>query len=318
MNRTDRLLAIILELQRHGKRRAEDLAATFEVSKRTIYRDIQALAEAGIPLVAMTGHGYSLMDNYFLPPVNFTNDEALILLLGSDIMQQNFDAQYKQAAQSAAKKIETILPKHLFESVEYLRDNIAMFGMKDLNEQKSQQLSQIRRAIIEQRLIQIVYTKRIPTEDQEGLTTRDIAPYSLASLEHDWYVMAYCHLRENIRIFRLSRIDNIQLLPKRFERPSGFSPDWINSQRPFPIIIKVRVTDSVIRWVRESQPYSLIKEEAVDAGWLLTFQVPHEEELLRWILGWGRDIEVLEPLTLRHKIIEEVEQMLKIQKSLLT
>src|SRR5690349_23695534 len=86
MNRTDRLLAIVLELQSAGRRRAEDLAATFETSKRTIYRDIQALSEAGVPLVAIPGQGYSLMEGYFLPPLTFSAGEAAMLLLGSEVM----------------------------------------------------------------------------------------------------------------------------------------------------------------------------------------------------------------------------------------
>src|SRR2546430_4197634 len=90
MNRTDRLLAIVLELQGKGRQRAEDLAATFETSKRTIYRDIQALGEAGVPLISVPGRGYSLMKGYFLPPLSFTTDEATMLLLGSDFTAQNF------------------------------------------------------------------------------------------------------------------------------------------------------------------------------------------------------------------------------------
>lgn len=86
MNRTDRLLAIILELQDRKHLRAEDLAAIFEVSKRTIYRDIQALCEAGVPVVAMTGQGYSLPEGYFLPPVSFSPDEALLLILGIEVV----------------------------------------------------------------------------------------------------------------------------------------------------------------------------------------------------------------------------------------
>src|SRR5437762_866708 len=92
MNRTDRLLAILLEIQAHGKRRAEDLAATFEISKRTIYRDIEALCEAGVPIIAVPGQGYSLVEGYFLPPVTFTPEEATLLLLGAEVMGQSFDA----------------------------------------------------------------------------------------------------------------------------------------------------------------------------------------------------------------------------------
>ena len=318
MNRTDRLLAIVMELQRHQHRRAEDLAATFEVSKRTIYRDMQALSEAGVPLVSMTGHGYSLMEGFFLPPVNFTTDEALMLLLGSDIMQQHFDAQYQRAAESAAAKIETVLPQRLRDDIDYLRQNISLFGMKHLDEHKFGQLSQIRRAIIERRRLQIDYTRRFTPKGQASKTTREIAPYSLASLEHDWYLMAYCYLREGIRVFRLSRIDQLTILPVRFERPAHFVPEWENSNRPRHVIVKVCVDDAIIRWVREARPYSLIHEEAIESGWVLTFHVQQAEELLRWVLGWGQHLEVLEPEALRQAVIAETEQMLKTHQRLLT
>src|SRR5262245_17319933 len=113
MNRTDRLLAIVLELQAHGSRsvRAEDLAARFEINKRTVYRDVQALSEAGVPIVAIPGQGYWLAEGYFLPPLAFSPDEAVMLLLGADFVAQNFDAQYRAAAESAARKIEAVLPE---------------------------------------------------------------------------------------------------------------------------------------------------------------------------------------------------------------
>ena len=112
MNKTDRLLAIVLELQGKGRQRAEDLAATFETSKRTIYRDVLALCEAGVPIISIPGQGYSLMKGYFLPPLSFTTEEATMLLLGSDFMARNFDAQYRLAAESASRKIGSVLPRH--------------------------------------------------------------------------------------------------------------------------------------------------------------------------------------------------------------
>src|SRR5690348_869018 len=129
MNRTDRLLAIVLELQGKGRQRAEDLARTFETSKRTIYRDIQALGESGVPLISTPGHGYSLMPGYFLPPLSFSTEEATMLLLGSDFMAQNFDAQYRAAAQSASRKIIGVLPSKLRDEVEYLQSSIQFVAL---------------------------------------------------------------------------------------------------------------------------------------------------------------------------------------------
>ncbi len=124
MNRTDRLLAIVLELQARKRQRAEELAATFETSKRTIYRDVQALCEAGVPVAAVPGQGYSLVEGYFLPPLAFNPDEAIMLLLGSEFMAQNFDAQYRAAAQSASRKIEAVLTEKLHAEVDNLQNSL--------------------------------------------------------------------------------------------------------------------------------------------------------------------------------------------------
>ena len=113
MVRSDRLLGILMQLQRHKQRRAEDLASTFEVSVRTIYRDIQALCETGVPVIAMTGQGYSLPDEFFLPPLNFTLEEAFMLILSSDFMAQNFDSYYADIAQSATEKSRWFYPLNI-------------------------------------------------------------------------------------------------------------------------------------------------------------------------------------------------------------
>lgn len=118
MNRTDRLLAIILELQSKSMQRAEDIAKTFETSVRTIYRDMQALSEAGVPIVGTPGHGYSLMDNYFLPPITFTADETVTLLLGIDFIEQQFDDSYRSKAISSRNKIEAVLTEDVRNEAE--------------------------------------------------------------------------------------------------------------------------------------------------------------------------------------------------------
>src|SRR5215468_480101 len=129
MNRTDRLLAIVLEIQAKKQVRAEDLAATFEVTKRTIYRDIGALSESGVPIVSIPGQGYSLVEGYFLPPLTFSTDEAIMLLLGGDFVAQNFGAQYRGAAKSASHKIVAVLPERLRGEVEYLESSIRFIAL---------------------------------------------------------------------------------------------------------------------------------------------------------------------------------------------
>ncbi len=141
MNRTDRLLAIVLELQRKGQQRAEELAVTFEVSKRTLYRDMQALSEAGVPIIAIQKKGYSLSEGYFLPPLRFTTEEALILALGS-------------------RKIDAVLPDTLRQDVSYLSTNISFFAANPLDEKQRESLRQLRSAIAERRTVHFHYTKK--------------------------------------------------------------------------------------------------------------------------------------------------------------
>jgi predicted DNA-binding transcriptional regulator YafY len=152
MNRTDRLLALVLKLQGNGRQRAEDLAASFETSKRTIYRDIQALSEAGVPVVSLPGQGYSLMKGYFLPPLSFTTDEATMLLMGADFVARSFDAEYRGAAHAACAKIEAVLPENLRVEVRYLQDSIRFIPINEPDRPgESEMLQQLRRAIIARR-----------------------------------------------------------------------------------------------------------------------------------------------------------------------
>src|SRR5689334_9649551 len=104
MNRTDRMLAILLELQARRYTRGEDLARQFEVSVRTIYRDVLALCEAGVPVISSPGYGYSLAPGYFLPPLMLSADEAGVLLLGATFVAGHVDTPYRSAAEAAAKK----------------------------------------------------------------------------------------------------------------------------------------------------------------------------------------------------------------------
>src|SRR5260221_112431 len=163
MNRTDRLLAIVLELQGRGRCRAEDLARTFEVSTRTTYRDIQALCEAGVPIVSIPGRGYSLMEGYFLPPLSFSTDEATMLLLGSDVMAASFDEQYRAAAQSAHRKIAGVLPEKLRLEVASLRNSIHFHTEgAQMRPDLAAKLQQLRRAIVDR---------------QHGRAAREVLPW---------------------------------------------------------------------------------------------------------------------------------------------
>ena len=313
MNRTDRLLAIVLELQGKGRQRAEDLAGTFETSKRTIYRDIQALGQAGVPVVSVPGLGYSLMKGYFLPPLSFTTDEATMLLLGSDFMAQNFDAQYRAAAQSAGRKIEGVLPEKLRGEVHYLQNSIRfVVGSEGVleNSPKAETLQSLRRAIIQKTTVRFCYHTRFAEDGKSEQNTRDADPYGLVHFLGAWHLVAYCHLRQGIRNFRLDRMENLELLEKTFNRPGNFIMESGRDDTR-NMVVRVLFDDEVKRWVQESRSFYMKSEEETPSGLLVTLRVRLESEVLQWLLSWGRHVRVLEPESLRQRLVEEAEGMLR-------
>ena len=319
MGHTDRLLAIVLELQAHRWRRAEDLARTLETSKRTIYRDLVALGQAGIPLISTPGRGYTLVEGYFLPPVSFTADEATILSLGADVMAQSFDAQYRAAAQSAASKITAALPERLRVDVAALRERILVGSDgATLQPEVAATLRALRGAVIAcQRVRFRYYTRYRSTNDADSTDSahdadddtplwREADPYSLARIRGAWYLNAYCHLRKDRRNFRLERIEGLSLLDQRFTPPAGRAR---RPQRPAVtegIEARIQFDAQAARWARESPSFfTVAQQETADGGLLVTLRMRQEDEIIQWLLGWGSHARVLTPSSLRQRIRDE-------------
>ncbi len=303
MNRTDRLLAIVLELQSAGNRRAADLAATFETSVRTIYRDMEALSEAGVPVVAMPGRGYALMDGYFLPPLSFTADEATMLLLGADTMAKHFDAQYRAAAETAGRKITGVLTNRLREEVAYVREHVRFVALDTPDATTDERLHQLRRAVVSRMRVRFRYHGR-------ELTERDADPYGLVHVGGTWTLVAYDHLRGAVRNFRLDRIEHLVLQAQTFARPHGFSL-LIRPDDPRPVEIVVRFAPAVARRVREARYFFAVMYDDQPDGLQVTLRARDERDVLHWLLSWGRDAVVIAPESLRRLLADETEAMLR-------
>lgn len=313
MNRTDRLLAIVLELQRNGSRRAEDLAATFETSKRTIYRDVQALCESGVPVIAQAGIGYSLVEGYFLPPLSFSTDEATMLLLGSKLVADHFEAQYREVSQSASRKIEAVLSAKLRGEVNFLRDSIAFVAPETLASSASAKfLPTLRRAIIEQKTIRFHYHTRYSMDRSNAKKTREANPYSLLHYGDAWYLNGFCHLREEIRQFRLDRLSDLELLDKSFTRPADYKmepPEDSGRQ----VIVHALFDPDTAPWVRESRSYYITEMKDDPEGHpgclLVTMKAHFETELVSWLLSWGAKVEILEPESLKRRLADAARKI---------
>lgn len=309
MNRMDRLLAIVLEMQAKKQVRAEDLAAAFETSKRTIYRDITALSESGVPIVAVPGQGYSLMDGYFLAPLTFTSDEAMMLLLGTGAAAPHFDEQYRSAAQSARQKIAAVLPEALRHEVDALESRIQFMVFTPPMAQEV--LPQLRRAIIQSKTVQFLYRSRYTGagEHPHEMRLRKADPYALTHIGGGWMLTAYCHLRQAVRHFRLSRMEDTTILSESFTRPADFKMT-MGAEETRAVTVRLLFDHEVAPRVRESPSLYQVEEDDQAEGLSVTLRVRQIEDVMSWLLSWGAHVRVLEPDALRSALAREAEAML--------
>ncbi|MBD3919238.1 YafY family transcriptional regulator [Paenibacillus sp. PR3] len=311
MNKTDRMLAIVLELQRHGLRRAEDLAAVFETSVRTIYRDVQALCEAGVPVIGSPGQGYSLSDTYFLPPISFTAEESVALLLGLDYIEQQFDAGYHVQAADARRKIEAILPGEVRRETARVRAAMKLLAVGTTGSQEKERLSVLRQGILEEKKIRFHYSKKIPESDGSRHSVREVDPYGLVLIKDAWTLVAYDDMRQGLRHFRLSRMSDIELTNERFRRPVDFDLHTYRPPDTRDVTVRLHVASTIIDQVLESPYYYIERVEDTGNGVLLTLRIRHELEVVGWIMSWGPSVVVLEPDSLRERVRNILIESLK-------
>ncbi len=303
MNRTDRLLAILAELKTAHWQRAADLADLFAVSTRTIYRDMQELDEAGVPLLAVPGKGYRLHDGYFIPPLHFNHDEAVLLLLGSDFLATHFEVNYRAAARTAALKIEAVLPDDLHEEVQALRESLRLVPVNVFDNPAEQEaLGVLRRALMTRRAV------RFRTLDRpDGSLT--LYPYGLLHRAEAWYLIGFDPARRRVHNVRLDRMTDPQLLEETYERPPGYRMAPHGEAEPRDVVVQVLFEPAVARWVQRAPGFYVEDMEKRADGLLVTLRVRREAEVLPWLLGWGASAHVLSPPTLQRRLVREAEKI---------
>jgi len=290
MNRVDRLMGYLLLFQSRGLMRAQDFANQFEISERTVYRDIQALSEVGVPIMAMPGEGYRLMDGYYLPPIVFTPDEAHALSMAvSMIVGLAEDSPTKDHAEYALDKIRAVLPETTLHQIEALQAILQFYAFPNnrLNFDDNKLLDS-QTAVLEHRVLRLHYH----AQNSNKITQRDVEPVELVFLDKVWMLSAYCRLRQSPRTFRLERIDHLEFLPETF------IPRDLGQMKPNPGTedLIIRFDPDVVRWVRERQHFTFDREELDDNGRCLMIYRPKRwEQIEGWLLSWGAVLEIVSP-----------------------
>jgi predicted DNA-binding transcriptional regulator YafY len=299
MNRLDRLFAITTTLQRKGTVRASELAATYEVSVRTIYRDIGALSEAGVPVISLPGKGYAISEGFFLPPLIFTQDEAAAIVLSTRVLASQASGRLVSEAERALEKITAVLPADVRQQVDRLIGIITIAQLSGRFDLDDRRLVHLQEAILDRRVIEINYRGRY----DEEITEREVEPLELTYYDRSWYLRAYCRLRQDLRTFRISRMTEVTVHEERFE-PRTF--EW---REQGSVEVVVRFAESAVPWVRERQHWSFQQEEEDAGGVMMTYRPSELREISAWILGWGTDAEPLSPPALRDLIKQEAQTL---------
>ncbi|QCX37376.1 YafY family transcriptional regulator [Aureibaculum algae] len=211
--RLSRLTAILTRLQEKRLVTSTSLANRFCVSVRTIYRDLKALEQAGIPILIEEGKGYTLMEGYRLPPIMFTEEEANALITAERLIYVNKDTSLKGNYSEAISKIKSVLKNNVKDKVEFLSERVAFWQDPKDNDITSNLLSFFQATITNFNVIKIEYF----SPNNNETTQRIIEPFALINkIGESWYLIAWCRLRKDYRLFRFDRIKKTEVINETF------------------------------------------------------------------------------------------------------
>lgn len=227
ISRLSRLTAILLKLQANASVTIEELSKHFEVSKRTIYRDLASLEKAGIPIIQIEGKGYGLIQGYKLPPIMFTEEEANALIFGEKMIAKTKDQSLINEFIKATDKIKAVLRTSEREKVDFLSQR-TIIGKNWEDERTSNYLSDIQKALTNFQVISIQYRKEGATNN----TIREVEPFAIYhNTSENWVLIAWCRLRKEFRSFRIDRIQKLSNSGEKFDPHQMTLDEYVGIQK---------------------------------------------------------------------------------------
>ena len=305
-NTATRLITLIFLLQNQPNQKASELAEKLGISLRTVHRYFDMLDEMGIPVYSERGPygGFSLVRGYKMPPLVFTLEEAVAIVLGTGIVEEMWGELYRESARGALAKIENLLPEEQAREVAWARGSLVATGMNrsDLKA-LTPILEKLRRAIREHRSVEMKYqTNQVPHPMQRGLN-----PYALVHRWGWWYMIGFCYVHQEVRTFRVDRIVEISLLEKTFSQVSDFNlQDYLKKemQSQPQITARLRFEPNFANIVSGNQSYWETVETQEDGSVEVTFLSPTLEWAASTTLAYGPAVEVLAPPELRTMVAD--------------
>lgn len=313
MNRIDRLHAILTHLQSKKRVTAQEIADRFEISLRTVYRDVKALDESGVPVIGEAGTGYTIMEGYRLPPVMFTQEEAAALLLGAKLAERWTDDSVKKNLDTALFKIKAVLRSTDKDHMDVLADHVEVLRPRmEFQEDptSSQHIVGLQKAIVEKKVIFIHYCATY----NESMTERFVEPIGLCLYSGSWHVIGWCRLRDDYRDFRVDRIQRLQIKDEGFENKSHQSlqqyiKTMTNTSGLQEVVVKFHRT--AVPYLHSQKYYFGFVRQEEDGDYVrMHFLTSYFENFARWLLMASNSATVESPeslIAIMKNFVEELQ-----------
>ncbi len=314
MNRIDRLSAILIHLQSKKVIKAQEIADRFEISLRTVYRDLKALESAGVPLGAEAGLGYYILEGYSLPPVSFSKEEAGALLMAAKLAERQTDKSIKKHLTDALYKIRSALRLDEKEYMESIENNIEVLHLAEQVGSASfpdHFLSDIQSALAQKKVINFDYY----SQNSDQFTNRDVQPLSLCFYSRHWHLIGYCKLREGLRDFRSDRIMKLKITSEEFNSKDlpeyqSYLDTMINTSDLQEVHIQFSTTAA--RYVVEQRYFMGYTESEKSGSFeLMKFMTSDLISFAHWLMQFIDEVTVVQPETLSKKLKQLAKRLYK-------
>ncbi|MEK5237693.1 YafY family protein [Paenibacillus sp. FSL L8-0470] len=309
--RLHRLIGILLLVESRGKMKASDLAAALETSVRSIYRDIDVLAEAGIPMISAPGPsgGISLMEGYTVNLRQLHGDEMVQLYLTGMGFQSGRNSESGLKLRNALLKLEKSLPAAYQEDIRKAQNVFYFDDTPWWTERNAVPcLETLRAALWKSQKISVQYRKV-----NNEISSRLLLPYGLVVKQGAWYLAAYCEEAEGMRTFKCERFEAVQLLEEKYRIPAEFSLEkyWSSGEESFKQSRRAEEHYPVVLRIEQGKQELVNRLEVMQKGeedgfLLLTVNMYSYENACLKALALLTDIEILEPPLLREYIKQKI------------
>ncbi len=311
MNKFDRVISTLVLLQTKKVIKAQTISERFDISLRTVYRDISTLKNAGIPIIGDPGIGYSIMDGYRMAPIMFNEGEATALLTAEKIIGKVTDQNTQAYYSSAMMKIKAILRSSEKQSLAVLDDSIVIQDSK--NWESKAYLQDVFKGIASKQVLNMEYKKA-----DETTSNRNLEPIGCYHQFNHWYLVAFCQLKNDYRTFKLNRIISLKLIDQYFEQVHISLQDYIDQQnevwreeQQFQNI-EIAFSHTCAKFAESRKYYfGFVEQSKKKDAVYMKFLNSSLEIVARWLLQFGDQATVNAPVELKERMKTLAMQMYK-------